>query len=143
MNVVISLLDYFKVTQSAVEDINKLLAELSQNAKDAKIEDIIAVACADYLFIATDNGRIVGMATLIAFQKPTGLVGQVEDVVVSSDYRGLGIGRDLMNTLIETAKARNLRSLQLTSNSCRVAAHGLYHSLGFVVKETTNFHLPL
>lgn len=143
MNIVISLLNFRQISHSDVENINKLLVELSQNAKQVEMEDVVSIARDNHLFIATDGGSIVGIATLITFQKLTGLVGDVEDVVVSNVYRGAGIGKKLMNILIETARAKNLQSLQLTSNSRRVAAHGLYHSLGFVIKDTTCFRLQL
>ncbi len=127
-----------------VRQLNALLREFSPKAAELRIEDVRAIARDDYLFVAReDSGDIVGMTTLIVYRKPTGLVGQVEDVIVTERCRGMHISRQLMGAVIETAKRLRLKHLALTSNPRRIAARSLYSSLGFEIKDTSCFVLKL
>ena len=87
--------------------------------------------------------EIVGCATLCPFFSPTGRKASIEDVVVSAEYRGKGIGRKLVEAAIEKAKASAPITLQLTSRPTRVAANRLYQSMGFTPKETNFYFLKL
>ena len=68
---------------------------------------------------------------------PTGREASIEDVVVSSGFRGRGIGRALMDHIIGFAR-RELAplSLHLTSRPERVAANEIYGKLGFERRGT-------
>ena len=59
----------------------------------------------------------------------------IEDVCVSSKFRGMGIGKALM----EEAIKRCDNYITLTSRPERVAAHKLYEKLGFVKSNTDVF----
>lgn len=92
---------------------------------------------------AEGEGRIIGCATLCVFHSPTGAKASIEDVVVSSAYRGRHFGRQLVEHLIEQARALSPIELMLTSNSKRIAANQLYQSLGFQRKETNCYRLKV
>jgi GNAT superfamily N-acetyltransferase len=82
----------------------------------------------------TDKDFIAyGMATLVLCNHGTGTgyIGHVEDVFVSRDFRRQGISENLMRTLIEKARVRDLIYLELTSNPKWSAAHELYEKVGF------------
>lgn len=89
------------------------------------------------------EGRIIGCATLCVFHSPTGTKASVEDVVVSSAYRDQNLGKQLMEYVLEQAKAYAPIELHLTSNPMRVAANKLYQSLGFQKKETNCYQMSL
>ena len=55
----------------------------------------------------------------------------VENVVVDSRYRRLGIGRLLMDYVIRRAQEAGCHKVQLHSNNKRLEAHQFYRSLGF------------
>jgi ribosomal protein S18 acetylase RimI-like enzyme len=55
----------------------------------------------------------------------------VEDVFVSADARGSGLGRELVSFAIERARERGCRRLELDTAADNAAAQGLYRSLGF------------
>jgi ribosomal protein S18 acetylase RimI-like enzyme len=90
----------------------------------------------------TMNGRIIGCASLCVFESPTGRKASVEDVVVGEGFRGQGIGRALMEHLIDFVR-RELApvDLHLTSRPERVAANTLYRSLGFERRETNVYRM--
>jgi ribosomal protein S18 acetylase RimI-like enzyme len=117
--------------------IARLLPQLSRTAVfDRDRIDAIIEHDATDLFVASINGEIVGMATLVTFPLPTGLRGHVEDVVVDVDNRGLGIARLLLEAMTEAARDRKLRTLDLTSRPARESALRLYESVGFEPRDT-------
>jgi ribosomal protein S18 acetylase RimI-like enzyme len=83
------------------------------------------------------------MLTLVAVRIPTGVVCHVEDVVVDTRARGLGIGRLLAQHAIRCAGDLGARHVDLTSRPERVAANQLYQSLGFVRRESNVYRLKL
>jgi len=55
----------------------------------------------------------------------------VEDVVVSPQHQGQGIGRQMMKHAMHLAREAGCYKLALSSNIKRANAHAFYHSLGF------------
>ncbi len=55
----------------------------------------------------------------------------LEDVFVTEDARGLGLGRALAKAAIERARERGCRRVQLDVNEVNAEALALYRSLGF------------
>ena len=75
-----------------IEDFKKNILKFSSNTK---------------IFIVTIDENIVALGTLLVEQKIIhgfGKVGHIEDIVVSSDYRGKGIGKKLIDHLITKSK---------------------------------------
>lgn len=63
-----------------------------------------------------------------------GLAGdnaEIESLAVSAEWRRRGIGRDLCTHLLNWARARDAKVASLEVRVSNVAAHALYHSLGF------------
>ena len=58
-----------------------------------------------YCHIIEMDGQIVATAALHILQKINRKLGQIEDVVVSGDRRGLGLGKKIVEHLIEQSKA--------------------------------------
>lgn len=88
------------------------------------------------LIVAREGDRLVGMATLASFPLPTGVRGHLDDVVVDQEFRGRGIARLLLEAVIELARERGLRTLDLTSRPGRASAICLYESLGFERRDS-------
>lgn len=134
------------LTDSQVSDVLSLMSELDPEIAVTPEMISQAVAASETHFFAAveTDGRIVGCATLCVFGSPTGRKASVEDVVVASDCREQGIGRALMEHLIDYAR-RELApiDLHLTSRPQRTAANELYVSLGFQPRETNVYKLEL
>jgi GNAT superfamily N-acetyltransferase len=60
----------------------------------------------------------------------------LEDLYVSADARGSGMGRALVQAVIDRATARGCRRVELDVNSENTAARALYRSLGFDTGKT-------
>lgn len=127
-----------------VSDVLSLIQELTTELKvtPEMLQRTVASASSHFFAIENEVGDIVGCATLCVYDSPTGRKAGVEDVVVSSECRGQGLGRMLMEHLIEYAKNElGDVSLHLTSRPHRVAANELYQKLGFKRKETNVYVL--
>lgn len=149
-------------TQSQFDDLKQLMSELSDRVNFTQT-DLLSVLkdsnCHLYVFLecltpgpssssaklrtGAVEGRIIGCATLCVFHSPTGTKASIEDVVVSSSYRGQHFGKQLMEYVLQQAKAYAPVELHLTSNPMRVAANKLYQSLGFQKKETNCYQMSI
>ena len=124
----------------------RLLRELSPSAA-ALDEATIAERLRDdrvRVVLGFLDEKLVGMATLtMLVTLPDGLVGRVEDVIVSETARGHGAGKELMLALHEEARRLGVGYLELTSRPSREAANALYRSLGYDHRETNVYRLSL
>jgi ribosomal protein S18 acetylase RimI-like enzyme len=91
------------------------------------------------LFVARDEGRIVGMLTLATFEIPTGVRAWIEDVVTGADTRGKGVASALVEAALAQAATLGVRTVDLTSRPDREDANRLYVKLGFE-RRTTNVY---
>lgn len=131
-------------TQAQFEDLKQLMTELSDRVNFTQSDLMLVLRdCNCHLYVILDGEHIVGCATLCIFHSPTGTKASIEDVVVSSAYRGQHLGKQLMEYVLEQAKAFAPIELLLTSNPMRVAANKLYQSLGFQRKETNCYQMMI
>ena len=134
------------MTDSQIADLLGLMKELNAELTVTPEMQRRAVgAPGTRIFVAEDDAkRIVGCATLCVFESPTGRKASIEDVVVLSTYRGQGIGRTLMQRIIDFAGSKlSPIDLRLTSKPSRVEANALYQALGFKQRETNVYQMSL
>jgi len=60
-----------------------------------------------------------------------GLVGEIQEFFINENYRGKGIGRQLINRILQYADLNNLKSIEVTTNKRRVENVLIYENLGF------------
>ena len=88
------------------------------------------------IHVAEVDGKVVGSTTLLIEQKfihKGGKVGHIEDVVVSKEFEGRGIGIKLVTSLLEVAKAKNCYKTIL---DCKDELIPFYERIGF--KQESN-----
>src|SRR5829696_1416204 len=88
-----------------------------------------------YSVSALDNGRLVG-SNFLSLMDPVAGVGPV---TVDPSYQGQGLGRILMQDVIEYAQRNNIEQVRLMQDSFNVASLSLYACLGFDVKVPVAF----
>jgi len=132
-------------TQSALDELLALGRELHADNRTmnlSSLEELLADESA-IMMVVKDGERIVGMATLYIIPKIGKKNGLLEDVIISAEYRGQGLGERLVREVLTIAKAQGLASITLTSNPVRVAAHKLYEKVGFVKKDSEVLRISL
>ena len=86
------------------------------------------------LIVADEDGRVVGTFQL-TFTPSLSRGGRermtIEAVRVSSELRGRGLGRSMMEWALERGRERGCGTAQLTTDKKRADAHRFYESLGF------------
>ena len=127
------------VDEELVEAWVRLTPQLSSSAPPpsrAELEEIAASPSTVLLVARDDAGSVLGSLTLVLFRIPTGTRAIIEDVVTDQSARRQGAGTALIQTALEVAQKRGVRSVDLTSRPSREAANRLYQELGFRQRET-------
>lgn len=81
------------------------------------------------ILLAQYDGKIVGTVAMI---KITNDYFELAKMAVTRQYRGLKLGRKLMEAAIDFAKSNNIKTIMLESNRKLQPALKLYESVGFV-----------
>ena len=80
------------------------------------------------LLLARVDSQAAGLACLKKIQEQ---LGEINRMYVRPEYRGKGVGRLLMESLINKARMIGYTSLRLDSTRFMTTAHALYRSTGF------------
>jgi ribosomal protein S18 acetylase RimI-like enzyme len=138
---VISVRIAASVDADLVAAVTALLPQLSRSAPPPTAEQLARIVAdpATTLFVAEDDGKIVGSLTLVAFEIPTGRRAWIEDVVTDAAARGKGVASAIVNAALAHAAELGARTVDLTSRPDRTDANRLYVTLGFE-QRTTNVY---
>jgi GNAT superfamily N-acetyltransferase len=134
-----------QIRQATERDLDDVLALYAQpDMDDGQVMDLASAhkVFAEFarhpsyrLFVACgDQAQVLGSYALLIMPNlahrgtPSAVV---EDVVVSPQHHGQGIGRQMMSHAIRLAREAGCYKLALSSNAKRASAHAFYHSLGF------------
>lgn len=97
-------------------------------------------------FVATEyneEGKLIGFGWIFPRQTLLRKQAVVEDMIVDGAYRGTGLGRKILQKLIDWARKNGVEVVELTTNPKRIAANELYKSEGFKLHETNHYLLKL
>lgn len=131
-------------TDELVDALGRLVPQLTSARRPPTVDELAELVATQTLLVARDAlGTIVGALTLVLYRIPTGLRGQIEDVVVDESVRGKGIGAELTAEAIRLAREARAVTLTLTSHPSREAANRLYRRLGFELRETNVYRIEL
>jgi ribosomal protein S18 acetylase RimI-like enzyme len=100
--------------------------------RDVPVEDV------DYgfddtgptIFFAESDGNIAGRIKMMRWWNR---FAYVEDLVVNPEYRGMGVGRKLLERCIQWARENGFPGVMLETQDDNVPAWTLYQSCGFVI----------
>ncbi|GAA2990734.1 GNAT family N-acetyltransferase [Streptomyces fulvorobeus] len=131
--------------EELVEAFSRLLPQLSSTAKPLDSDAIsLMVTCdANRVLVARTPDAIIGSLTLVLLPVPSGLRARIEDVVVDVGARGKGVASLLTEEALCIARQAGARTVDLTSRPDRAAANRLYERLGFAVRESTVYRVPI
>ena len=110
----------------------KILIDSFSKNYDKKINESIFTSDEVDGIVALEKGNVLGYASIHYIKKITRKSGIIEDVVVKENQRGKGIGKLLVNNLIEKAKKNNCDKIILSSSEKNLK---FYQKLGFQKNE--------
>ena len=113
-------------------DVVKILIDSFSRNYDKKINESIFSSDEVDGIVALEKGNVLGYASIHYINKITRKSGIIEDVVVKENQRGKGIGKLLVNNLIEKAKKNNCDKIILSSSEKNLK---FYQKLGFQKNE--------
>jgi len=113
-------------------DVVKILIDSFSKNYDKKINESIFTSDEVDGIVALEKGNVLGYASIHYIKKITRKTGIIEDVVVKENQRGKGIGKLLVNNLIEKAKKNNCDKIILSSSEINLK---FYQKLGFQKNE--------
>ena len=126
--------------------LQHLVPQLSRSNPAPSLDEVRAMLTHDSVtqFLARrEDGSIVGVSTLATFPIPTAIRAWVEDVIVDEASNNQGIGRQLLDAMVERARQLGAKTVDLTSRPSREAATHLYGTAGFEVRDTNVYRLSV
>jgi ribosomal protein S18 acetylase RimI-like enzyme len=124
--------------------VRRLVGQLSTRSPppdDDALQRVIDAPSVQLLIAVDDDGRCVGMLSLVLPPLPTGVRGRIEDVVVDPAARGRGAARMLVRHALRIASEAGARDVDLTARPERTEAVALYRSLGFARRATDVYRM--
>ena len=82
--------------------------------------------------VAYEGNTIIGVASIHIIYKLSRTLGLIEDVAVNKDHRGKGIGKSLVEKLIEISKQKNCDKIVLNTSQKNSK---FYEKIGFEKNE--------
>src|SRR5579871_762117 len=129
--------EWWRLRLEALEGDPEAFSSSAEEHRKLSIEDVkkrLGAGTADSFVVgAFEDARLVGVA---GFYREQGLKarhkGRIWGVYVTSKSRGQGVGRKLLQKLLERARTiQGLEQIQLSVSTTQTAAAELYRSLGF------------
>ncbi len=141
----IYLKEITKATNSQVALIQQMLNQLTSHPVVFTIDKLEAIiqSQGSRLFFLCHEEQVYGMITVGSYEAPTGRKTWIEDVVIDQQFRGKGLGREMLRQIIKLLSQETETTLMLTSNPKRIAANALYKGIGFEYKETNVYKMKL
>lgn len=129
-----------ELSESEIGDLNFLLVCVSSTARALTRDSLAHILEHTVLVVVRRYDGVMSEVCAMGFMTPVHSASAyrmyVNDIAVSPQHRRQGLAREVVTTLLSYAKAHHAQSVDLTSNPDREAAHALYASLGFKVRET-------
>jgi GNAT superfamily N-acetyltransferase len=141
-----------KAKQSDIEGLVELLTNLFEQEKEFQpnpdlqrkaLSRIILNSEVGVILVAKVDQKILGMLNLL-FTQSTALGSRVailEDMIVSADSRGMGVGSLLIDFAIEEASNLGCKRITLLTDNDNISAQSFYEKKGFMKSTMTPFRL--
>ena len=110
-----------------VLEIEKLLFPKDAWSEDLFLGELNEVPTTRAVSVVEKDGHVVGYASL----RFIGLEGDINTIAVAPDFQRQGLGKLLLDWILETAKSQGVRELFLDVRADNEAAAAMYKSAGF------------
>jgi PhnO protein len=130
-----------KVEKQDLDFIYKAICELENEELDFKVFKEIFnenIFNPNNLYLIAEN-ETEGLG-FISFHTQNllhhgGRVGEIQEFFIDQNHRGKGIGRQLIEKIMQYANQNNLKSIEVTTNRRRVENVLIYENLGFTLSH--------
>ena len=115
--------------KNLIDELKELYKELNINLSENFKEDLEEIKGNIYVII--NDNKIIGCATLIMEKKlyhQGKKVGHIEDLIINKNYQGLGLGKKLLEYLINICNNNNCYKIILDCNKNLIS---FYQKVGF------------
>lgn len=134
-----SKIEIRKVEKQDLDFVYKAICELENEALDFEVfKEIFNENISNpnnlYLIAENENEGFISFHTQKLLHH-CGLVGEVQEFCIHQNYRGQGIGRQLIEKIMLFADQNNLKSIEVTTNKRRVENVLIYENLGFTLSH--------
>ena len=110
---------------------NLLIGAFSKNFNKGYNADFLDCSSSNGFVVKLEN-KVIGYASLHIIEKVNRRSCLIEDVVISGEYRGSGIGKILINHIIDFSKTKKCDKIILNSSESNIR---FYEKLGFTKNE--------
>lgn len=138
-----------KINNGIDKKINSFLAELygmyynrNRTTDERKLKQIIKQDNV-WLLGAFIENDLVGIVLVYKVRTLTRKFLAFEEFVIDKDYRGMGIGKELANGIIEFGKKLNVDFIECVTKQDNEIAQKLYFGLGFEDRKNLALRLNL
>ncbi|WP_281634113.1 GNAT family N-acetyltransferase [Flavobacterium luteolum] len=130
-----------KIQNQDLDFVYKAICELENEVLDFEVFEMIFnenISNPKNLYLIAEN-ESEGLG-FISFHTQNllhhcGLVGEIQEFFIHQKYRGQGVGRVLINEILNFAEKNNLKSIEVTTNKKRVENVAIYENLGFTLSH--------
>lgn len=130
-----------KIQNGDLDFVYKAICELENEVLDFEVFEMIFnenISNPKNLYLIAENEN-VGLG-FISFHIQNllhhcGLVGEIQEFFIHKKYRGQGVGRLLINEILDFAEKNDLKSIEVTTNKKRVENLAIYENLGFTLSH--------
>ena len=143
LDMIIEILKAEQLTDEIQLQVTDLYRQLNSEVEQRPLSEVLNANNNVLVTFCKENENILGIALLSTYKVISGYRALVEDVVVNTAQRGKGIGRKLMEKLLEEAKAMGVDEVLLFTGHHRKPAIGLYTSLGFELRRSGIYNKKL
>ena len=121
------------LNQNLIDELKELYKELNINLSENFKEDLEEIK--ENIYVIINDNKIIGCATLIMEKKlyhQGKKVGHIEDLIINKNYQGLGLGKKLLEYLINICNNNNCYKIILDCNKNLIS---FYQKVGFINKN--------
>ena len=88
------------------------------------------------VYVASENGQVVGwIHGFYSMRVESDFFVEIGGLVVSENFRKKGIGKKLVDELIEWARLKNCEKIRVRCNVIRTESHRFYEKIGFELNK--------
>jgi ribosomal protein S18 acetylase RimI-like enzyme len=122
------------VAMLADDHLGKVREQLTDMTPYLRALDLIQSDPHNWQYVWDENGEVLGclqLTVIPGLSQQGAWHAQIEGVRTLGSRRGSGIGKQMMAAIMDIARKKGCKSMQLLSNKSRVDAQRFYRNLGF------------